>query len=235
VLNLSEGGALLEVPCLLRPRSFYTLALALGRGTLMLLKATALRSYAHRLEKSGDGEARVRYHAALHFVDMSARDLVLLRLRIAGHELVEGALTPASDAEAEAPGTSPPEASPAEPDPRLAGAERRTSGRIDLAGKLECEVGLRVGLSVLMLSRGGMLVQMPFAPQLASLVSCSLKIDGQPVRLDAIVRHAHSEGGDVVSPPQAVGLEFLGLSGPARAAIEAYVVRMLEASERDQR
>jgi hypothetical protein len=80
-----------------------------------------------------------------------------------------------------------------------------------------------------MLSHGGMLVQMPFAPQIGAMVNCSLVMDGQPIQLDAIVRHAHEESIDEVNPPHAVGLEFLGRSGPARAAIEAYVARRLKA------
>ncbi len=243
VLDLSEHGALLEVPCVLRPRSLYTLGLALGRDAVILLKATVLRSSVHHIEKFGQGESRVRYHAALRF-DISERDRVLLRLRIARDESVAwvlGALLkPASDAEGEkASRAAPPEAPPAEPDPLLVGArphgtppgaERRDSGRINLEGKVEGDVWLHLESSVLMLSQGGMMVRMPFAPQIGSVVSCSFEIDGQTVRLDAIVRDAHRESGEVESPRHA-GTEFLGLSGPARTHIEAYVARRLKAAE----
>lgn len=244
VLDLSEGGALLEVPCVLRPRSFYTLRLALGRGAVLLLKATVVRSYVHHLERFGQGETRVRYHAALHFIDIAERDRVILRLRIVGDESVAGALgarlRPAADAEAEAAQKPQPGAAPREPDPLLVAAwpqgtqsdtDRRDSQRLNLDGKVEGEVGLRLESSVLMLSLGGMMVRMPFAPQIGSVVSCSLEIDGQPVRVEAIVRDANRETGAVESSRHVVGLEFLGLSGPARSRIESYIARRLKAAD----
>lgn len=243
VIDLSEGGALLEVPCVLRPRSFYTLRLALGRGAVLLLKATVVRSYVHHLERFGQGETRVRYHAALHFVDIVERDRMMLRLRIAGDESVAGTLgarlKPAAD-EAEAAQKAQPGAAPPEPDPLLlaawpqgtsTGPNRRDSERLNLDGKVEGEVGLRLESSVLMLSLGGMMVRMPFAPQIGSVVSCSLEIDGQPVRVEAIVRDANRETGEVESSRHVVGLEFLGLSVPARTRIEAYIARRLKAAD----
>ena len=92
VLDLSEGGALLEVPCVLRPRSFYTLRLALGGGAVLLMKASVVRSYAHHLETVSEGETRVRYHAALQFIDLREPDRELLRLRITGDVSLAGAV-----------------------------------------------------------------------------------------------------------------------------------------------
>src|SRR5712692_7510038 len=92
VLALSEGGALLKVPCVLRPRSFCTLWLALGSGAVLRLDATMACSYVHHLEKVGQGESRVCYHAALHFIDISERDRALLRLRIAEDDSLTGSL-----------------------------------------------------------------------------------------------------------------------------------------------
>jgi hypothetical protein len=238
VLDLSEGGALLEVPCVLRPRSFYTLRLALGSGAVMLLKASVVRSYVHHLEKHGEGETRVRYHAALQFVDPSQRDRELLRLRIAGDESLAGDLGAQLEPERlEAPSQP---AAAAATDPLLvaawpqrvpSGPERRDSERLHVDGRLEGEVGLRLESHVLMLSLGGMTVRMPFAPQLGSVVSCALEIDGAPVRVQAIVRDAYEQGADGDSPRHIVGLEFLGLSGPARAQIEGHVARRLKAAD----
>jgi len=204
VLDLSEGGALLEVPCILRSTTIYGVRLALGRDEA-LLRATVLRSYADHLEEL-PGEMRARYHAALHFIDTSARERELLRLVIGAREAVSVR-----------PHVTPP-------------SERREWGRSDLDGTLEVEVGLRLAASVLMLSHGGMLVQLPFAPSIGIVVNCSFAIDEQPLQLDAIVRHTHREGVDEVNPPHRVGLEFLGRTGPARTAIEAYVDRRLKAT-----
>ncbi len=61
IVDLSEGGALLEVPCALRPRSVYSVRLALGPGTVLMLKASVVRSYVHRVESAGEGETQIRY------------------------------------------------------------------------------------------------------------------------------------------------------------------------------
>jgi hypothetical protein len=240
VLDLSEGGALLEVPCVLRPRSFYTLRLSLGSGAVMLLKASVVRSYVHHLEKFGDGESRVRYHAALQFIDITERDRVLLRLRIAGDASLAGAIGARL-------GPSEPEAARAaagartpDSDPLLAAAwpqgappplDRRDSERLSLGGQVEGEVGLRLDSTVLMLSLGGMMVRMPFAPQLGSMVSCSLDVDGRPVRVEAIVRDASRESAEPERSSHVVGLEFLGLSAPARTQIEGYIARRLKSAD----
>jgi hypothetical protein len=237
VLDLSEGGALLEVPCVLRPRSFYTLRLALGHGAVMLLKATVVRSYVHHLEKFGQGESRVRYHAALQFMEPSQHDRELLRRRIAGDESLAGDLGAQLKPEARATSEAP---SNAGPDPLLVGAwteqesapERRDSERVHVHGRIEGEVGLRLDSHVLMLSLGGMTVRMPFAPQLGSVVSCALEIDGEPLRVQAVVRDSHAQDSDAEQARHVVGLEFVGLSGPARSRIEGYVARSLQAAER---
>src|SRR5688500_3530165 len=78
-LDLAEGGALVEVPCALRPRSLYSVRLVIGPGMVLMLKATVVRSYVHHLENAGQGETRVRYQAALQFVDLRPADQELLR------------------------------------------------------------------------------------------------------------------------------------------------------------
>ena len=228
VLDLSEGGALVEVPCVLRPRSFYTLRLALGHGTVMLLKATVVRSYVHHLEKFGQNESRVRYHAALQFMDPPQRDRDLLRRRIAGDASLAGDLGAQLNPE-----------SAVEADPLLIAAvqerapetpERRDSERVHVDGRIEGEVGLRLESHVLMLSVGGMTVRMPFAPQVGSVVSCAVEIDGEPLRVQAIVRDSNPQPADAEHPRHVVGLEFVGLSGPARTRIEGFVERRLKSA-----
>ena len=240
VLDLSEGGALLEVPCVLRPRSFYTLRLALGHGAVLLLKASVVRSYVHHLETVSEGETRVRYHAALQFTDMREPERVLLRLRITGDSSLAGAvgarLKPADhEAALSAPHVDP--AGPPAPDPLLVGAwphkeqadpERRDSERVQVEGRIEGEVGLRLDSRVLMLSEGGMTARMPFAPEVGSMVGCALEIETQPVQVRAVVRDTHKEDTGGETPVHVVGLEFLDLSEDVRSRIQAYVARRLQ-------
>jgi hypothetical protein len=84
ILDLSEGGALLDVPCALRPRSLHSLRLALEDGQVVSLMASVVRSHAHLIEPIGSGESRVRYRAAVQFVGISDATRELLRQRVGG-------------------------------------------------------------------------------------------------------------------------------------------------------
>jgi hypothetical protein len=42
IVDLSERGSLLEVPCALRPRSVYSVRLVIGPGTVLMLKASVV-------------------------------------------------------------------------------------------------------------------------------------------------------------------------------------------------
>jgi hypothetical protein len=202
VVELSQDGALVEVPCLLRARSICALKVALAPDTVLLLRASVVRSYADHLRRLEQGELSMRCHAALQFIDPSDREKTLLRQRV-----LSGA------------------AASERTQPAAARNERRGSERASLEGGLEGELGLRLSASVMMLSQGGMLVRMPFAPHSGALVGCSFEIEGQAVRIDAIVRDACAESLQQVNPQQLVGLEFLGPGGPARAAIDSYMAR----------
>jgi hypothetical protein len=210
IVDLSEGGALLEVPCALRPRSVYSVRLALGPGTVLMLKASVVRSYVHRVESAGEGETQIRYQVALQFVDLRPSDQELLRQRLASETAPEVAgLT---------------ETPPAAGD--QTSIERRDSLRVDLARAVASEVGLRLESRVLMLSPGGMTVRMPFRPQIDSTVTCTLDIDGVPSLLRGIVRDAHQDVAGSEQSDFVVGVEFIDLSDEARASIEAYVARL---------
>jgi c-di-GMP-binding flagellar brake protein YcgR len=229
LLDLSEGGALLEVPCVLRPRANYTLRLALGQGAVLMLRASVVRSYAHHLEAIGHGESRLRYHAALQFVNVSERERELIRLRLAGDASLAGALgvrlKPLPDAGPAAVQVPPPAE---EPDPLLSAhwppgddpVERRDSTRVHIDGRVEGEVGLLLESRVLTLSQGGMLV---FAPELGTALSCSLQIAGQTIKVRGVVRNAHKESPDANASHHVVGLEFLELEEQARSCIERFL------------
>lgn len=208
-LDLSEGGALVEVPCVLRPGSVYSVRLAIRPGTVLMLKATVVRSYVQRLENAGEGETVVRYQAALQFVDLRPADQELLRRRIAGEApLAAAGLTetgPAGDGE-------PP-------------LERRDSMRVGLEGAVAGEVGLHLESRVLMLSPGGMTIRMPFRPEIGSTVTCTLDVDGVPAQVSGIVRDAHPSTPGNEPPDYDAGLEFIDIRHETRTLIERYLAR----------
>jgi hypothetical protein len=120
ILDLSEGGALVEIPCVLRPRSLYTLRLTLDASRVLALRASVVRSYVHQLEAVAEGEARVRYRAAVQFTEMSDEDRALLRGRIPGPaQQAAGQLAPVLE-----PGAAPVAGAPEEePTPTATGPD----------------------------------------------------------------------------------------------------------------
>jgi len=209
ILDLSEGGALVEVPCALRPRSVYSVRLVIGPGTVLMLKANVVRSYVHHFEDAGEGETRVRYQAALQFVDVRPEDQELLRKRIAG----ETPIFPARLMETGQLNDSGPT------------PERRDFMRVDLEGGLAGEVGLHLESRALMLSPGGMTVRMPFSPEIGSTVACTLDVDGIPAQVRGIVRDTNLEEPDGARQDYIVGLEFIDVQDDARMLIEGYLDR----------
>jgi hypothetical protein len=213
ILDLSEGGALVEVPCALRPREVYSVRLVIGPDRVLMLKASVVRSYVHRFETAGEGETRVRYQAALHFVSLSASDRDLLRRRIAGEMPLEPAGLTAAPPAAPTAATAPlPE-------------DRREATRVETEGALAGQVGLHLESRVLILTPGGMTVRMPFSPQLGSTLTCTLDVGGVPVQARGIVRDAQADPQLGERLDYVVGLEFVDVAEPTKALIEAYVAR----------
>ena len=67
VIDLSVEGALLEVPCVLEPKTTYTLRLAVGPTEQLEVKAKVIRSYVHGFERNERGETVIKYRAAIQF------------------------------------------------------------------------------------------------------------------------------------------------------------------------
>jgi len=130
IVDLSEGGALLEVPCVLRPRSLYTLRLVLGRSVALTLKASVVRSYVHHFEDAGDGETRVRYQAALQFVEMGDPERFLLRQRLSGEDALAEELSASLSHERPDAPAAPALESLVEPDPLLQTAPLLSNGAL---------------------------------------------------------------------------------------------------------
>lgn len=82
VIDLSEHGALLEIPCALRPGSLYTLRIPFGEGEEISLRTRVVRCYVHGFERKPSGEAGVRYRTAVEFIALSEREHALLQRRM---------------------------------------------------------------------------------------------------------------------------------------------------------
>ncbi len=67
VIDLSVEGALLEVPCVLEPKTTYTLRLAIGPTEQLEVKGKVIRSYVHGFERNERGETVIKYRAAVQF------------------------------------------------------------------------------------------------------------------------------------------------------------------------
>ena len=67
VIDLSVEGALLEVPCVLEPKTTYTLRLAVGPTEQLEVKGRVIRSYVHGFERNERGETVIKYRAAVQF------------------------------------------------------------------------------------------------------------------------------------------------------------------------
>lgn len=77
IVDLSEHGALLEVSCVLRPGSLYTLQVPFGPAETVALKGRVVRSFVHGFDRKGE-ETVVRYRAALEFVSLPDRERAAL-------------------------------------------------------------------------------------------------------------------------------------------------------------
>ncbi|HLE21062.1 MAG TPA: PilZ domain-containing protein [Vicinamibacteria bacterium] len=71
VIDLSVEGALLEVPCALKPKSLYTMRLAISPTEHLEIKGKVIRSYVHGFERNERGETVVKYRAAVQFQAIS--------------------------------------------------------------------------------------------------------------------------------------------------------------------
>lgn len=67
VVDLSVEGALLEVPCVLKPKTLYILRLAVGPTEQLEVKGKVIRSYVHGFERNERGETVIKYRAAVQF------------------------------------------------------------------------------------------------------------------------------------------------------------------------
>jgi hypothetical protein len=79
VIDISEGGALVEVAAVLRPGTSYALRLTLSEGLHLNIATKVVRTYVHSFKPQAGSDTTVTYHAAVEFVGMSDQDRELLR------------------------------------------------------------------------------------------------------------------------------------------------------------
>lgn len=82
ILNISERGALIEAPSVLRPGSLYTLQVGVDHPRPLTLQARVVRSYVHKVVAQGEGQGVIRYRAALAFENLTEELLVALRRHV---------------------------------------------------------------------------------------------------------------------------------------------------------
>ncbi|MGH9319783.1 MAG: PilZ domain-containing protein [Vicinamibacteria bacterium] len=71
IVDLSQSGALLEVPSALPAKSRYLVRLVLEDGRRLELSGEVVRSYVHGFDKAPQGVPTVKYRAAIQFVDLT--------------------------------------------------------------------------------------------------------------------------------------------------------------------
>ena len=80
VIDLSESGALIEVPVTLRPGTVYVLRLPLGIE--VALRCRVVRSFVHGVKRIANGETSITYRSALEFVDLGDKERLLIRQQL---------------------------------------------------------------------------------------------------------------------------------------------------------
>jgi hypothetical protein len=82
IVDISENGALIEIPASLRPGTVYVMRLSFGPELHLSLRTRVVRTYVHAFQSNEKGESVVSYRAALEFVEMSDPERQLLRTHI---------------------------------------------------------------------------------------------------------------------------------------------------------
>ena len=70
LVDLSLSGALIEIVSALPASEMYRLRLPLDKGGMLELRAEVVRSYVHGFDTQGAGKPKVKYRAALRFLDL---------------------------------------------------------------------------------------------------------------------------------------------------------------------
>ena len=92
-VDLSETGALLEVPCALKPGAFYRLKFTVPGTGELVLKTRVVRSSVQGFKSGKKGETVLLYRTALEFVELPEGERMVLRRHLGtGGQTGPGAL-----------------------------------------------------------------------------------------------------------------------------------------------
>jgi len=92
IVNISESGALVEVPVSLRPGTVYVLKVVLG-GRDLTLRSRVVRSQVQGVKAGAGGESVITYRVAVEFVGLGETERAALRQNLAPQAgVVEGDL-----------------------------------------------------------------------------------------------------------------------------------------------
>jgi hypothetical protein len=102
--------------------------------------------------------------------------------------------------------------------------ERRRSRRSQTVRTLQAHLSLEA--DIVSLSSSGMMVRLPFPPDLGSRHGFSLSVDGEPFDVLGIVRNVapQDDAGEVFH----VGVEFTELTSAQQKALQRYVAKKLK-------
>jgi hypothetical protein len=104
------------------------------------------------------------------------------------------------------------------------GRERRRASRREAKRPLQAHLALEA--EVLTLSPRGMMVGLPFAPELGSRHFFSLRVNNRPLDVLGIVRNVAPR--DEEASVYHVGVEFTDLAAPAAALLAQFVAKKLK-------
>jgi hypothetical protein len=105
-------------------------------------------------------------------------------------------------------------------------AERRGSSRVATTGVLRAHLSLEA--EILYLSARGMLVRLPFSPEIGSRHGFTLVIRGEVIDLTGEVRNVAVQPADG-NVAYHVGVEFVSLAAREQAILESFVAQKLQA------
>ena len=94
--------------------------------------------------------------------------------------------------------------------------DRRAHERYDVLGALWGVLELPETATVLNVSSTGLLIETALSPVLDSVHALRMLVDGDPVRVDAVVRHCRAG----FAGRNLIGLEFIEVPTPLLASIE---------------
>lgn len=107
-------------------------------------------------------------------------------------------------------------------------ANRRGAARFDTEGAVTSQLELDLDSDILYLSKGGMMIRMPFAPEIGSVHDLALGFGDETMQVKAVVRNNQALAGDGKSVMYGVGVEFVDLKDRERELLDRFIAQRLK-------